>query len=89
MKFSKTKMATVQQFSVTSDSHFIDFNVKISQLWIKKICHLKIFQSPVQIKKLKSFFLVLQDVTPKNFLNVLTGNAEAMQGIGSGKVIAR
>nr|AIZ77505.1 legumain-protease-precursor [Platynereis dumerilii] len=27
------------------------------------------------------------DVTPKNFLNILTGNKEAMQGIGSGKVI--
>jgi len=28
------------------------------------------------------------DVTPENFLNILTGNKEAMKGIGSGKVIA-
>ncbi|XP_077993331.1 legumain-like [Glandiceps talaboti] len=28
------------------------------------------------------------DVTPDNFLNILQGNAAAMQGIGSGKVIA-
>jgi len=28
------------------------------------------------------------DVTPQNFLNILTGDAEEMQGIGSGKVIA-
>lgn len=28
------------------------------------------------------------DVTPQNFLNILTGDAESMQGIGSGKVIA-
>jgi len=28
-----------------------------------------------------------QDVTPKNFLNVLIGNKEAMKGIGSGKVL--
>jgi len=30
-----------------------------------------------------------QDVTPENFLNILQGNAEAMAGIGSGKVIRR
>lgn len=29
-----------------------------------------------------------KDVTPENFLNILSGNANAMQGIGSGKVIA-
>jgi len=29
-----------------------------------------------------------KDVTPDNFLNILSGNANAMQGIGSGKVIA-
>ncbi|XP_006822143.1 LOW QUALITY PROTEIN: legumain-like [Saccoglossus kowalevskii] len=29
-----------------------------------------------------------EDVTPENFLNILQGNAAAMQGIGSGKVIA-
>ncbi|XP_064622225.1 legumain-like [Lineus longissimus] len=29
-----------------------------------------------------------KDVTPENFLSVLTGNASAVQGIGSGKVIA-
>lgn len=28
-----------------------------------------------------------EDVTPENFLNILTGNKTAMQGIGSGKVI--
>ncbi|CAF3568370.1 unnamed protein product [Rotaria sordida] len=27
------------------------------------------------------------DVTPKNFINILLGNKEAMQGIGSGKVL--
>ena len=31
----------------------------------------------------------LQEVTPKNFLNILKGNKEAMKGIGSGKVIDR
>ena len=30
-----------------------------------------------------------KEVTPKNFLNVLQGNAAAMKGIGSGKVINR
>lgn len=30
----------------------------------------------------------MDDVTPKNFLSVLTGNAQAMKNIGSGKVIA-
>jgi len=29
-----------------------------------------------------------EDVNPKNFLNILSGNATAMKGIGSGKVIA-
>ncbi|XP_070577473.1 legumain-like isoform X2 [Ptychodera flava] len=29
-----------------------------------------------------------EDVTPQNFLNILQGNAAAMSGIGSGKVIA-
>jgi legumain len=28
-----------------------------------------------------------KDVTPQNFINILTGNKEAMKGIGSGKVI--
>jgi len=28
-----------------------------------------------------------KDVTPKNFINVLLGNKEAMQGVGSGKVL--
>ena len=28
-------------------------------------------------------------MTPKNFLNILKGNKEAMKGIGSGKVIDR
>jgi hypothetical protein len=32
---------------------------------------------------------LLQDVNPKNFLNVITGNAKAMKGIGSGKVLKR
>ena len=27
-----------------------------------------------------------KDVTPDNFINILTGNAAAMKGIGSGKV---
>ena len=31
----------------------------------------------------------LKEVTPKNFLNILKGNKEAMKGIGSGKVIDR
>jgi len=35
-----------------------------------------------------TMLLLLQDVTPKHFLSILTGNAQAMQGIGSGKVIA-
>ena len=30
-----------------------------------------------------------KDVTPKNFLNILKGDKEAMKGIGSGKVIDR
>ena len=34
-------------------------------------------------------FSLLQDVNPKNFLNVITGNARAMKGIGSGKVLKR
>jgi len=29
-----------------------------------------------------------KDVTPQNFINILTGNKDAMKGIGSGKVIA-
>lgn len=32
---------------------------------------------------------LVQDVTPANFLKILTGDASAMQGIGSGRVIAR
>ena len=32
---------------------------------------------------------VTKDVTPENFLNILQGNAEAMSGIGSGKVLKR
>lgn len=28
-------------------------------------------------------------MTPENFLNVLQGNAEAMSGVGSGKVLSR
>ena len=31
----------------------------------------------------------LQDVTPENFLKILQGDEEGMQGIGSGKVIKR
>ena len=31
----------------------------------------------------------MQEVTPENFLNILKGNAAAMSGIGSGKVIKR
>ena len=31
----------------------------------------------------------LKEVTPKNFLNILKGDKEAMKGIGSGKVIDR
>ena len=33
--------------------------------------------------------LFKKDVTPENFLNILQGNAEAMYGIGSGKVLRR
>ena len=33
--------------------------------------------------------LFTQEVTPENFLNVLQGNAEAMSGVGSGKVLSR
>ena len=33
--------------------------------------------------------LFTKDVTPENFLNILQGNAEAMSGIGSGKVLRR
>ena len=36
-----------------------------------------------------NFDFHLQDVTPENFLNILEGKAEAMSGIGSGKVIQR
>ena len=34
-------------------------------------------------------FLVLQNVTVANFINILRGDKEAMRGIGSGKVIER
>ena len=34
-------------------------------------------------------FYLEQTVNPKNFLNVLSGNKKAMQGIGSGRVIER
>ena len=32
-------------------------------------------------------FINMQDVTPQNFLSVLKGDAEAVAGIGSGRVI--
>ena len=33
--------------------------------------------------------LFAQEVTPQNFLNILQGNAEAVSGVGSGKVLRR
>ena len=33
--------------------------------------------------------LFAQEVTPENFLNILQGNAEAVSGVGSGKVLRR
>ncbi len=36
-----------------------------------------------------NFYIINQDVTPENFLNVISGNSQAMKGIGSGRVVDR
>ncbi len=35
------------------------------------------------------YFYIPQHVNPKNFLNILQGNKDAMKKIGSGRVIER
>eukprot|EP00795_Rhopilema_esculentum_P002636 gene2636-835_t len=57
------------------------------QTSLEKVANKHFFLEDTRNQKDKIFLIVLKDVTPANFLNILKGNKEAMSGIGSGKVI--